>query len=248
MSPEVRHSLLNSLIPDWDQLLEIRGERKALCPLHEDRNPSLRIRTADLAWYCDPCGIGGGVWDLAIRMLGEAGARELLEVISPASFDSGETVRPHTENAETTGTSRPHPRMRPDATVRSVPDLTLASYAEAKKLPIEFLTKLGIQERSYMRGTALYIPYLDESGQEIAVRWRQHLEKEEADGRFRWKTGSKPTLYGLRRLAIVQANGSVVLCEGESDTQTCWPNRQDDVRRLFGNRPQRHAGWYRGIG
>ena len=76
--------------------------------------------------------------------------------------------------------------MRPGATVQPVPDITLESYAEAKGLSIEFLTKLGIRERSYLRGTALYIPYLDEGGEETAVRWRLHLGKQgEADGRRR---------------------------------------------------------------
>ena len=79
MTPEVQRRLLDRLLPGWDEGQEIRGERKASCPLHDDRHPSLRIKTSELTWFCDPCGFGGGVWDLALRMHGEAGAREILE-------------------------------------------------------------------------------------------------------------------------------------------------------------------------
>jgi hypothetical protein len=42
------------------------------------------------------------------------------------------------------------------------------------------------------------------------------------DSRFRWKTGTKPCLYGLARLSEARAAGFVVLVEGESDAQTLW--------------------------
>jgi hypothetical protein len=49
------------------------------------------------------------------------------------------------------------------------------------------------------------------------------LEKsEEGDDRFRWRTGSRATLYGLWKLEKVRKAGWVVLVEGESDTQTLW--------------------------
>ena len=40
--------------------------------------------------------------------------------------------------------------------------------------------------------------------------------------RFRWKSGTKPCLYGLHRLAEAQKAGQVVLVEGESDCHTLW--------------------------
>ena len=40
--------------------------------------------------------------------------------------------------------------------------------------------------------------------------------------RFRWKSGTKPCLYGLNRLPEAQKAGQVVLVEGESDCHTLW--------------------------
>jgi hypothetical protein len=56
------------------------------------------------------------------------------------------------------------------------------------------------------------IPYYGPNGEELAVRFRIGLDGD----RFRWKSGTKPCLYGLHRLAMVQAAGYVVLVEGES--------------------------------
>ena len=45
-----------------------RGRETAVrCPLHEDRNPSLRIHADGRRWYCDPCGTGGDAITLYMR-------------------------------------------------------------------------------------------------------------------------------------------------------------------------------------
>jgi hypothetical protein len=64
------------------------------------------------------------------------------------------------------------------------------------------------------------IPYRDAEGEERAVRFRVALEKgPNGDARFKWKSGSKPFLYGLWRLGTPDC---VVLAQGESDCQTLW--------------------------
>jgi hypothetical protein len=40
------------------------------CPFHDDRNPSLRVDPDKGVWYCDPCGVGGNVVELARRAWG----------------------------------------------------------------------------------------------------------------------------------------------------------------------------------
>ncbi len=97
--------------------------------------------------------------------------------------------------------------------------LTLAGYAAAKSLPEEFLRDLGLSNISYNSRPAVRISYFDAEKREIAVRFRIALTGE---NRFRWKTGAKPTLYGLWRLAEARAAGYVVLGEGESDAHTLW--------------------------
>lgn len=102
-------------------------------------------------------------------------------------------------------------------------DLTLEAYASAKGFPVGFLTKLGIRQVPYQGGTALRIPYFDEGGEEAAIRFRLRLAKNaDADGRFKWRTGSKTMPYGLWRLSMAQATQGIVLVEGESDAHTLW--------------------------
>jgi hypothetical protein len=96
--------------------------------------------------------------------------------------------------------------------------LTLKQYAAAKQIPVEFLKTVGLSEFSYDHKPALRIPYFAAGGEELAVRFRIALEGD----RFRWKSGSKPCLYGLQWLAEGQKVGYVVLVEGESDCHTLW--------------------------
>jgi hypothetical protein len=98
--------------------------------------------------------------------------------------------------------------------------VTLEQYAEAKKLPIDFLRSLGLADFNYLGSPAIRIPYLDESGVPGAMRFRTAMRRSgDADNRFRWKIGAKPKLYGLWR---PKRTDYVVLCEGESDCHTLW--------------------------
>jgi hypothetical protein len=90
--------------------------------------------------------------------------------------------------------------------------LTLAQYAAAKGISIDFLKACGVSEFTRDQKPALRIPYLGPDGQELAMRFRIALDGD----RFRWKSGTKPCLYGLHRLAEAQNAGHVALVEGES--------------------------------
>lgn len=93
-------------------------------------------------------------------------------------------------------------------------ECTLAAYAEAKCLSVEFLEGLGMRDQKYQRRRAVAIPYSDQ-----AVRYRTALS---GDNRFRWRANSKPTLYGLPMLTTMRSQDFVVLVEGESCAQTLW--------------------------
>lgn len=43
-------------------------ETQFLCPSHDDHNPSARWNANKQVWYCDACGEGGGVFDLANKL------------------------------------------------------------------------------------------------------------------------------------------------------------------------------------
>lgn len=109
------------------------------------------------------------------------------------------------------------------ATVQPLPGCTLARYAEAKRLPIDFLRSLGLVDVAYLGSPAIRIPYLAPDGTEVAVRFRLALTKgEHGDTRFVWKRGAKPCLYGLNRLAAARQLGYVIVVEGESDCHALW--------------------------
>jgi hypothetical protein len=88
--------------------------------------------------------------------------------------------------------------------------LTLDRYATAKRLSIEFLKSCGLSEFTFDRKPAVRLPYVGEAGEEFAVRFRIALDGD----RFRWKSGTKPCLYGLDRLSEVKNASQVVLVEG----------------------------------
>jgi hypothetical protein len=75
--------------------------------------------------------------------------------------------------------------------------LTVAKYAAAKQLPIEFLSRLGLTDISLGKIPAIRMPYHDEKGEELAVRFRLSMK---SDPRFKWRFGSKLHPYGLLQL------------------------------------------------
>jgi hypothetical protein len=95
----------------------------------------------------------------------------------------------------------------------------LADYAEAKRLPLDFLLANGLREISYQGAPAISIPYFSHDGSDPVIRYRLALDGLD---RFRWRKGSRPRLYGLHRLPAVYKAGYVLLVEGESDSQTLW--------------------------
>lgn len=99
------------------------------------------------------------------------------------------------------------------------PGLTLSALSAARKLPVPFLKGLGLREVRRHGVPVVAIPYLDEQGEEVAVRFRLSLDGPQ---RFAWRRGDRPTLYGLWRLGDLRRNGWVLLVEGESDCWTGW--------------------------
>lgn len=100
------------------------------------------------------------------------------------------------------------------------PGITLKEFAKAKMLPVEFLKAEGVDQFKFKDGKPyVRFPYRNPAGQECAGRLRINLA---GDEKFRWKKGSKPTLYGLHRMDKACTAGYAVIVEGESDALTCW--------------------------
>lgn len=119
----------------------------------------------------------------------------------------------------------PSPPVSPDTVTHPAAGLTMATLAEAKQLPVEELSTYGCRDMRRDGVARLAIPYLDEDGTTVAVRYRLCLEKVpgQRDGRFLWRRGDKAQhLYGSDRLQAAREAGWVLLVEGESDCWTGW--------------------------
>jgi hypothetical protein len=99
--------------------------------------------------------------------------------------------------------------------------LSLAEYAEAKRLAVDFLLELGLRDEDWHGTVAVAIPYRDQDGAELAVRYRLELNGAHP---FRWPQGTKAKglVYGLERWRLAAAAGYAHVVEGESDAQTAW--------------------------
>jgi hypothetical protein len=210
------------MLADFEDVLDrlsvtSRNGEKAMsfCPAHDDRrNPSLSLKAENgrLLLHCFAgcrpedivSKIGLEVKDLFIA----GGGGSSIPSNTPARLHA-QAGNPHA-NAH-------NERASDDA--RPEHGCTLKEYSEEKKLPEDFLRGLGLRDVTYLEKPAVRIPYPDEEGQEVAVRFRVSMDGTE---KFRWRSGDKPTFYGLRLLGEARKAGYVVLVEGESDCHTLW--------------------------
>lgn len=90
-------------------------------------------------------------------------------------------------------------------------------FAAEKKLPVEYLKRIGLTN-GY---NCVKIPYYDENHIETAVRCRYDPKVKTNKGRFSWEKNSEIGLYGLNGLEDCE-DEFIVLVEGESDAMTLW--------------------------
>lgn len=170
----------------------------ALCPAHEDKNPSLSISEGDGGRVVLHCFAGCETEDIL-----NAVGLKLKDLFN----DTPKTQLKHTQRpgANTNQCVKPN-------------GCTLSDYAKAKSLPVDFLRELGVQEGRFNGIPQLIIPYHDEGGNQTAVRYRTSLNGKK---KFKWRSGDKVCLYGLERLSGYE-KPIIFLVEGESDCHTLW--------------------------
>ena len=93
---------------------------------------------------------------------------------------------------------------------------TLAALANAKRLPVAFLRKLGLHDLS---GNGVGITYYGPTGEEFAVKRRTALKAK--NGSY-WPKGRPLAAYGQQRLDAAAKAGFLILVEGESDCWALW--------------------------
>lgn len=171
---------------------------KARCPAHDDTNASLSItdKAGRVLIHC----LAGCHYKAVLQAAGIE-ARDLFD-------KSGQEAPP-------AGSFRY--------------GLTLAEYAATKRFREDDLRSYGCGDGQYttQKGRAypgVRIPYMDQSGNVTAVRWRMRMAKEQGNepSRFLWEKGGKISLYGLWRQP--SERDSIILVEGESDCHALWSN------------------------
>lgn len=169
------------------------GSYMTKCPAHSDRNPSLKI-TINPDKILLRCHAGCKTEDI-LDVIG-------LEMSDLYLKDNHESVDGYMVKS-----------------LQHCNGCTVKKYSIAKKLPIGVLKKFGLLNKKYGGDLALKIPYYDENGNEVAIRYRTNIA---GKNKFKWKAGSKVLLYGLRQLDQAKRKGFVVVVEGESDCHTLW--------------------------
>lgn len=140
----------------------------------------------------------------------------MISTTEPESAHDNETARNEPDPGLITHSNK---GSTPPSTSR--PGLTLSAYAQAQKLPLQFLKSLGLADQVYEGNQAVRIPYRGVDGQETATRYQVGLGQGSGDAQSKWKKGSKPGLYGLRTLTQDSLQ-SIVLVERECECHMLW--------------------------
>ncbi len=126
------------------------SELRALCPFHEDRNPSLRINPAKELWFCDVCGEGGDVFRYVEK-------KEGLSFFDAARFlgERAGIALPADRDGAAYGDLAQERRR-----VEGILEVAVAYYQEQLKgAPLEYLTReRHLNEETLQRAAVGYAP------------------------------------------------------------------------------------------
>jgi hypothetical protein len=184
------------------------------CPAHEDTTPSLSVNEQDgkILVKCH----GACPQDRVISALKEKG-------LWPSKNGGYKSIGKPCNRATVGIKPNDKSKLVVASPVQPVCNratvLTLAELSAAKKIPLESLRKWGLADQKYQGAARVQIPYMNESGEVGAVRYRLSLNGAK---RFIWRKGDRVMLYGLWRIAEFRKTGFCLLVEGESDSWTCW--------------------------
>lgn len=171
------------------------------CPAHADSTPSLSVTEKD--------------GKILVKDFGGCGQDRIINALKEKGLWLSSN-----ENKKGRG-NKPAGKRCNSATV---PGLTLEELTKAKVFQIDGPTGLiswGVAQAVQQGATVVRIPYMNEAGEVVAVRFRHCLSGAK---RFTWRSGDKVLLYGLWRLTEIRKAGWVLLVEGETDCWTCWPH------------------------
>ena len=141
-----------------------RVRNMVACPFHNEKKPSCQIDLDTGNFRCFGCGEFGDMIDFYRKIKDiptvSAAVKQLaVEYGIDESVAGDYDKMPADWPATTTET---HERKGCD----------IEAYAEKKGIPVDFLANLGIETVEYGKAPAIFIPYRDKDGKEVAARYR----------------------------------------------------------------------------
>lgn len=213
------------------------NRHKALCPFHDDSNPSLTFSVRKNRYRCFVCDAHGGVIDLVMKYLNKnfleacRWLNDKYNVIMTCSLDHEANLEPRTLNFE----PKPFNASRYE---RFFARPFLSN--EARRFLFEE-RRLNQRVVQWCRLTSwkdkqsvpwLQIPYYDREGKLIGIQNRNlaygknsedlepgTLNLEPAAPRFRFPRGANCNIYNLQILPLLKPGETLYIAEGCSD---CW--------------------------
>lgn len=190
-------------------------EYQALCPVHNEKNPSCSFNFKTGKWHCHSCDAQGNY--ITFRVMTEhISKQEALKRI----FEDYDKELPQAEikKKQTPTTSNPV-------------SYTVKEYALEKKLPLEWLLEnCKLENGKDKNGNGFVtIPYWDINGQPVKNNngWIVNRKRypKGVTPKLKWSNGAAghTLLYGEWKIPHFLEHGDyAILPEGESDTHTLW--------------------------
>ena len=176
-----------------------------LCPFHHDTNASFSVNLNNGMYKCFSCGAEGNYVKFVAEQKGLSTKDAYLSILQAHGITE--------DSVKVAGKSR---SVCTDS-------YTIEDYAREKQLPAAWLKEnWGFREGTDKKvGSYISMPYFNENQEQACFRKRY---PKGASQRFAWSNGAKGNLvlYGIWLLEKIREEGYVILCEGESDTQTLW--------------------------
>lgn len=205
-----------------EQVAEALGlsvtRHRALCPFHDDSNPSLTFSVRKNRYRCFVCGASGGPIDLVMHY-------EHKDFLSACKWLADENNLVVSTTPETTQTPQTFQTKEFDASRyqrffdRPFLSLEASQFLFSERhLDPRVIRWCRLTSWKDKQGVPwLQIPYFDRQGRLIGIQKRNLIKG--ASPRFRFPSGASCSIYNLPVLNLLKPGETLFIAEGASD---CW--------------------------
>jgi DNA primase len=192
------------------------NRHKALCPFHNDSNPSLTFSVRKNRYRCFVCGASGGPIDLVMNYL----HKDFLSACKWLSEEHSVVItvpQPSSLNPKPSRSFDPT-RFLPFFERPFLSQEAQKFLFEERRLDPRVVRYCRLTSWRDKKGTPwLQIPHYDREGHLIGIQNRNLIKG--ATPRFRFPSGAKCTIYNLPVLNLLRPGETLFITEGCSD---CW--------------------------